>query len=187
MPIKPEERICNNCGFVYVAKEKVQKYCSYKCFIIKKEEDNKKAPLKRNYQREYSTWMNMKNRCYSIKNKDYHHYGGRGIKVCNRWLGKNGFKNFLSDMGKKPTSKHSLDRFPNKNGNYTPKNCRWATQDQQTRNTRRNHWIKHNGKRMILADWARYFGVWPGSLLVSIKRHSFAYMYEFYRNKNKVA
>ena len=79
---------------------------------------------------EYTNWANMCYRCTYPKNPRYQHYGGRGIKVCDRWREKEGFKNFLDDMGHKPTAQHSIDRI-NVNGNYEPSNCRWATPLQQ--------------------------------------------------------
>ena len=76
------------------------------------------------YESEYRSWYNMKHRCYYPQDKRYSRYGGRGIKVCERWL--QSFTNFLSDMGRKPTPKHTLDRI-NNDGNYEPGNCRWVT------------------------------------------------------------
>jgi len=79
---------------------------------------------------EYKAWADMIQRCHNPKNKRFNKYGGRNIKVCDRW------KNpslFLLDMGRKPSSKYSLDRIDN-NGNYTPSNCRWATRSMQQRN-----------------------------------------------------
>lgn len=73
---------------------------------------------------EYRSWSAMKARCLNAKNKYYYNYGGRGIKICKRWI--NGFENFIQDMGPKPSSKHSLERINNNRG-YTPKNCKWAT------------------------------------------------------------
>jgi hypothetical protein len=110
---------------------------------------------------EYNVWGVMKNRCLSKKNKNYKHYGGRGIKICKRWLK---FENFISDMGRRPSSKHSIDRFPNKDGDYEPSNCRWATVNQQLRNHRRNVWIEHNGIKMIRADWAAKLGISSSTL-----------------------
>lgn len=82
---------------------------------------------------EYRTWMGMKIRCYYPNTNGYENYGGRGIKVCERWL--NSFESFLADMGRRPSTSHSIDRV-NVNGNYEPKNCRWATDKQQRRNRR---------------------------------------------------
>jgi hypothetical protein len=84
---------------------------------------------------EYSAWRAMKQRCLCPNAIHFKHYGGRGIKVCDRWI--NSFENFLKDMGKKPSSIHSMDRI-DVNGNYEPNNCRWATPKEQAKNTRRN-------------------------------------------------
>jgi hypothetical protein len=84
----------------------------------------------------YSSWVNMKSRCLNPNHRAFPRYGGRGITICARWLGKNGFANFLADMGRRPPGK-TLDRWPNNDGNYEPGNCRWATASQQIRNTGR--------------------------------------------------
>ena len=84
---------------------------------------------------EYKAWQNMKARCLNPNDISFKNYGERGIKVCDRW--KNSFSNFLSDMGRKTSDQHSLDRI-NVNGNYEPSNCRWATDIEQNNNTRRN-------------------------------------------------
>lgn len=78
----------------------------------------------------------MKKRCSNPHDKDYAHYGGRGITVCSEWGGKRCFAKFLSDMGPKPHAKMSIDRWPNPDGNYEVGNCRWATQSQQLANRR---------------------------------------------------
>lgn len=82
----------------------------------------------------YTTHKMMKQRCYNPKEKKYKNYGGRGIKVCDRWLGKEGFNNFIADMGERPEGL-TLDRI-NNNGDYEPSNCRWATYSEQSINTR---------------------------------------------------
>ena len=85
---------------------------------------------------EYVAWTNMKSRCYNSNNKCYHHYGGRGIEVCNEWL--NNYPQFLQDMGEKPKG-YELDRIDNNKG-YSKENCRWidhTTNNRNRRNTRR--------------------------------------------------
>ena len=80
----------------------------------------------------YGHWCAMRSRCYSKSAGNYYLYGAKGIIVCGRW--RNSFENFVADMGQPPSKKHSLDRFPDKFGNYEPFNCRWATQTEQIRN-----------------------------------------------------
>lgn len=82
----------------------------------------------------YRTWESMIQRCTNKKTSRYHRYGGRGIKVCDRWQGKDGFVNFLADMGERPKGT-SIDRIDN-DGNYEPSNCRWADLETQTRSLR---------------------------------------------------
>jgi hypothetical protein len=72
----------------------------------------------------------MHQRCSNARHDKYKYYGGRNIKVCARWKS---FENFLADMGKKPSPKHTIDRI-NGDGDYTPRNCRWATMAQQAKN-----------------------------------------------------
>ena len=107
---------------------------------------------------EHHTWNLMRQRCSDKNYHLYHRYGGRGIKVCKRWLGKNGFQNFYSDMGKRPISKTSLDRV-NNNGNYEPNNCRWATMKEQANNTKKNIFVSVNGIQIPFSELAEIFNI----------------------------
>jgi hypothetical protein len=106
--------------------------------------------------RTYQVWASMKDRCANSNNKKYHLYGGRGIKVCDRWQL---FENFLSDMGERPGPEYSLDRYPNNDGNYEPGNCRWATIEQQNNNTRKTLRIEFRGEIKSAAQWSRTLSI----------------------------
>lgn len=94
-----------------------------------------RTPTGRKKLPEYNSWRAMKERCYNKKNMAYKNYGGRGIKVCDRWLDRaDGFTNFFSDMGKRPEG-CSLDRIDT-NGDYRPENCKWSNRQQQNINRR---------------------------------------------------
>lgn len=108
---------------------------------------------------EFWTWCNMMHRCHSVGYRDYPEYGGRGIKVCDRWRGPAGFAAFFADMGPRPSKRHSIDRYPDNNGNYEPGNCRWATASQQMRNTRRNRLLTFQGRTMCMTDWSNETGI----------------------------
>jgi hypothetical protein len=88
----------------------------------------------RNSHPGYSSWLGMKTRCYNPSHNKFHLYGGRGVKVCERW--RTSFANFIADMGPRPSPAHSIDRYPNKDGDYKKSNCRWATPEQQNNNRR---------------------------------------------------
>lgn len=118
----------------------------------------KKHGQKKNNLRMYRTWQSMKDRCYNPNSKAYKNYGGRGIRICDKWLGVDGFANFLNDMGERPKDKHSIDRI-DPDGPYSPDNCRWATWEQQENNRRINKYYEYAGKRMTLPQWSRELGI----------------------------
>lgn len=105
---------------------------------------------------EYDIWCAMKARCYRVGNNRQHRYKDRGIIVCDRWL--HSYENFLEDMGRRPSKKHSLDRT-NNDGHYEPLNCRWATPTQQRNNTSRNINIVLNNETHTLKEWAEIHGI----------------------------
>jgi hypothetical protein len=106
---------------------------------------------------EYTLWINIKARCYNKNNPDYKKWGAKGVSMCDRWL--NSFEDFFEDVGRRPSDIHSLDRYPNKSGNYEPGNVRWATSKEQARNTIRNRIIKYDNKEMIVSDWLKVLKV----------------------------
>lgn len=115
---------------------------------------------------EYETWKGIRQRCQNPNNPSFHHYGGRGITLCARWQS---FENFLSDMGPRPTPKHTVER-KNNDGNYEPDNCVWATIVDQRNNTRRNRLVTIDGVTRTVSQWARESGHPPDRLLDRLKR-----------------
>lgn len=103
----------------------------------------------------YRIWSAMRQRCNNPKGDSYEHYGGRGIKVCERW---NSFENFIYDMYPTYSDALSIDRIDN-NGNYEPGNCRWATRVEQALNTRRNRFVTIDGITQTLSQWAEQLDV----------------------------
>jgi len=102
---------------------------------------------------EWDVWRSMIQRCNNPNAQAYHNYGGRGITVCKSW---HTFENFLLDMGYRPPG-GTLERVKNNKG-YTPRNCVWASDAEQRRNTRSNRWLTVNGDRQLISEWARRLG-----------------------------
>lgn len=118
---------------------------------------------------EYHSWYGMKTRCNNPKAEGFHNYGGRGIKVCERWKD---FENFLADMGLKPGKNYSIERDDN-NGNYEPTNCRWATRVEQSSNTRRNRLLVYEDQTKTLKEWSKTLSMTESKLKHKLTKTSF--------------
>jgi len=105
---------------------------------------------------EYRIWAGMIERCCRTTNPSYRHYGGRGICIYEGW--RNDFKAFFECLGPRPSPRHSLDRYPNNNGNYEPGNVRWATPEQQGRNKRNNVVFQIDGQSMTAEEVSSRLG-----------------------------
>lgn len=114
------------------------------------------------------SYTSMLTRCYNPNFKHYENYGGRGIKVCDRWLGEDGYRYFLFDMGERPLN-HTLDRI-DVNSDYSPENCRWATRLEQGNNRNNNKYLEHNGEVHTSAEWSRINGYPKGTIDARLKR-----------------
>lgn len=115
---------------------------------------------------EFRIWTGMLTRCYNKNAKSYRLYGGRGISICPRW--RESFENFLSDMGQRPSKKHSIDRIDN-DGNYEPSNCRWATAIEQARNKRTAVRVP-SAEGVTIAEMAEKAGVTPSAMWLRVKK-----------------
>lgn len=124
----------------------------------------------RTHSPEYRSWRQMQSRCRvdhpdPVKRASY---ADRGIVVCDRWKGEEGFTNFLSDMGLKPSADHTVDRI-NNDGPYSPENCRWANRKEQQRNTRRNVRYTAFGESKTVPEWAEEYGICKATLRSRLK------------------
>jgi hypothetical protein len=116
---------------------------------------------------EYRVWNAMRDRCTNPNDKSFANYGGRGITVCERW--RDSFEDFITDMGRRPSPKHTIERM-NNDGPYASWNCRWALNTEQSRNRRGRHWITFNGRTLILAEWGRETGLGYDVVKVRLQR-----------------
>jgi hypothetical protein len=116
--------------------------------------------------KEYTAWCHMRRRCNNSKTPQYNDYGGRGIIVCERW---DSYLNFLSDVGRAPTSNHSLDRIKT-DGNYEPGNVKWSTMQEQNENKRSNVRIEINGEIRTLQAWSNFYGIDRNTVKFRIKK-----------------
>ena len=116
---------------------------------------------------EYFAWRAAISRCGNPKNAKWSLYGGRGIRVCSRWL--ESYDAFIADMGRRPSAAHSLDRIDG-NGDYEPSNCRWATSDEQNNNRSNNRHVSVDGEELTIAQASRALGVPDATLRRQVMR-----------------
>ena len=141
---------------MFCAKENFEVLCKSCHEVVTQKEASRRRELKTSSeQRTNQCYKDMKDRCYNVRSQRYHTHGGRGIKVCDRWL--ESYENFVSDMGIKPDG-YSLDRIDN-DGDYSPDNCRWATPKEQALNRRTNVYITYNGDTLTISQWAEILGI----------------------------
>lgn len=107
---------------------------------------------------EYHTWCGIIARCCNPKERGYKYYGGRGIRICDRW--RESFAAFLEDMGPRPSPKHSIDRIDN-DGHYEPGNCHWVTHKEQCWNRRSNVLVTIDGITKCVAEWCQLNKITP--------------------------
>src|SRR6267142_4778572 len=162
-PAQPNYWHCRcDCGSVKpVAGGSLRKGYSSSCGCLRKETVAKRSQKHSDYvSKEYTAWSAMLRRCRNSKDPAYPNYGGRGITVCTPW---HTYTNFLRDMGRAPSTNHSIDRI-NNDSNYDPINCRWATAIEQNSNKRGARLLPWRGLLMTAAAWERHLGVAKGTI-----------------------
>lgn len=155
-----------DCGTELVSTSSRLNYKHKMCLNCQKE--NLKVIPKthgQSYSKTYTSWDKMLTRCYKSSDPYYEIYGGRGIKVCDKWKD---FKNFYRDMGDRPEG-YSLDRI-DCNGDYYKENCRWADKDTQNGNKRNNLLLTYNGKTQAAFLWAKEIGLTMDSIYYRIRQ-----------------
>lgn len=166
---KPLARAKCDCGVIkIVGLGPMRKGETNSCGCLKLEKFKQRVTTHGMYgSAEHRTWIQLKNRCYNERGEDFPDYGGRGIRVCDRWI--NSFENFFADMGPRPSPKHKIERV-NNYGNYCPENCVWETDHTQSRNKRNNHWLLIDGEILIAADVAKKLEVDKSGLCKYIRK-----------------
>lgn len=178
LPIGGKQRGCQVCQCtcgdtsVYITNALTgQRIKQCKRCAIKQARESHKIHGETNKTKEFTAWWNMKRRCHDPKATGYADWGGRGIRVCDRWQEPNGqgYLNFLEDMGRCPPECNSIER-KEVNGNYYADNCKWATVHEQARNKRNTVHITAFGKTQCLADWAVEYGLSRNTLKGRLER-----------------
>ena len=155
-----------DCGNTFVRRSDIIKHPDVKSCGCYQKKRNKTSSLKHGdgsnkseYHRLYHSWQSMKNRCLNEKYVQFKDWGGRGITICDEWLGENGYINFKKwALSHGYNEKLTLDRI-DVNGNYEPSNCRWITKTEQNKNTRKCKHIKYNDKYYTSPELGRLFGI----------------------------
>lgn len=130
----------------------------------------------------YITWTSMRSRCYNLRGRGHRKYAGKGIEICEGWMGKNGYTNFLKDMGERPSFYYSIDRINGKLhyscgkcaeciNNGWPMNCRWATTEEQSNNLCNNVYVTLNGEKISCHTADRRLGFKKGTIWRRIRYH----------------
>lgn len=114
----------------------------------------------------FIAWQSMLWRCYNKNRRDYKDYGGRGILVCKRW--RDSFKSFLQDMGERPPNL-TLGRKNNDKG-YSPDNCEWQSNSEQSRNKRTSHFLLLDGQKKTIAEWSEITGISKDALTMRVNK-----------------
>lgn len=158
---------CEVCGKLYFDRPSVlvnRRYCSRICSAVRHGDTirGEKNPtfkhgctVGRKSTLEFATWQRMLDRCENENGKNWDRYGGRGIKVCERW---HVFQNFLDDMGTRPSNEYSIEREDN-DGDYCPENCVWATRLVQANNRACTTSKTYKGETRTLPKWAKHLGI----------------------------
>lgn len=152
-----------DCGTVFTARSRfLRSGKTQSCGCLMRDRVSERFTTHGMYlSNEYIVWAAAKQRCTNPKSPIFHHYGGRGITMCDRWL--ESFPAFFADMGPRPSPKHTIERRDNESG-YCPENCVWATMSEQMSNTRRTRILDYDGKQLPLCEWAEIMGIDPMNL-----------------------
>lgn len=139
------------------------------CGCYRAESARLRAPHGKSKTKEFRAWAGMRSRCKHNSNPCFKYYGGKGIKVCERW--NKSFTNFLEDMGDAPSRNHSIDRIDGTKG-YSRENCRWATNLQQGSNRANSRLFTYSEETLSVSQWAARYGVNKHTIRSRLRRGS---------------
>ena len=168
-PIYNVNVICDCGNTLIVAEYKLRAKHTKSCGCFQVEKARKNLPLpthSKSKSSEYNSWQAIKARCLKHNHPFYKYYGGRGIKVCDRWLAS--FENFYEDMGPRPFEGYTVDRI-DVNGNYCKENCKWSSYEDQHRNRSNNKNVIINGIKMCASEACKFLNVHESKLVRMVK------------------